>query len=318
MIGKITIGKSFAGCIKYCLEDKIKRQNQEPVFKNRAEVLMYNKCYGNTKELVQQFNEVRMLNQKVSKPILHITLSLAPGENLAKDKLMEMCEHCAKEMGFKNNQFIAVSHRDTTHQHLHLVVNRIGFDGRTVSDSNNYQKIANYCRQMELKYDLKQVLNPRRYLPGDQRSLPRYDQRKEQLREHIKEALKGCRNFFEFEQKMKAKGYEITKGRGISFTDEKKVKIKGSEVNYSLQTIEKILQKQCALPVKQVQENTSSNKLSSSIPTEVNRDSLPQQNSPQEETLLGSLMKPEQTNDMLSKDLLPKKGKKKQRKSRHF
>jgi hypothetical protein len=230
MIGKITIGKSFSGCIKYCLEDKIQKQNQEPVLKNRAEVFMFNNCFGNRAELVQQFNEVRQLNTKVSKPVLHITLSLAPREDLGKDKLMEMCGQCAKEMGFENNQFIAVSHRDTGHQHIHIVANRIGFDTKTVSDSNSYQKIANYCRKMELKYDFKQVLNPRKYLPKEQRNIPRFDQRKEQLRKHITEALKGCKHFNEFEWKMKAKGYEITKGRGISFTDEKKVKVKGSEV----------------------------------------------------------------------------------------
>ena len=72
---------------------------------------------------------------------------------------MEMSEHCAKEMGFKNNQYITISHCDTNHQHLHIIANRIGFDKRTVSDSNNFQKMANYCRKMELKYELKQVLN---------------------------------------------------------------------------------------------------------------------------------------------------------------
>ncbi len=46
--------------------------------KERAEVLMFNKCYGNEKELVQQFNEVRQLNPKLSKPVLNITLSLSP------------------------------------------------------------------------------------------------------------------------------------------------------------------------------------------------------------------------------------------------
>jgi len=77
---------------------------------------------------------------------LHITLSLAPGEQLPQDKLMEMCEHCAGEMGFENNQYIAVHHLDTNHQHIHIVANRIGFDKRTVSDGNNYQKIAKYCQ----------------------------------------------------------------------------------------------------------------------------------------------------------------------------
>ncbi len=70
MIGKITVGKSFRGCIAYCLNDKIQKQDQGQVMKDRAEVLMFNKCFGNEKELVQQFNEVRQLNTKLSKPVL--------------------------------------------------------------------------------------------------------------------------------------------------------------------------------------------------------------------------------------------------------
>jgi len=67
--------------------------------------------------------------------------------------------------------------------------NRIGFDKRTVSDSNNYQKIAKYCRKMELKYELKQVLSPRLYLSQKERLIPRQDIRKERLKEHIKQSL---------------------------------------------------------------------------------------------------------------------------------
>ncbi len=227
--------------LAYCLNDKSKTLQQEEIMKDRAEVLLFNKCFGNEKELAQQFNEVRQLNPKLSKPVLHITLSLAPDEILSKDELMGIAEDCSKELGFQNNQFIAISHRDTQHQHLHIVANRIGFDKRTVSDSNNYQKMAKFCRQMELKYDLKQVLNPIRFLPKEQRNTPRFDQRKEQLKQHIKEALKDCYNFNQFEQRMKEKRYQIIKGRGISFADEKKVKVKGSEVNYSLQTIEQII-----------------------------------------------------------------------------
>ncbi len=50
------------------------------------------------------------------------------------------------------------------------------------SDSNNFQKIAAYCRRMELKFDLTQVLSPRRFLPKDQRQIPRQDARKEKLK----------------------------------------------------------------------------------------------------------------------------------------
>lgn len=253
MIGKIIIGKSFGGCIGYCLNDKQQQPKGELVMENRAEVLLYNQCYGNEKEIITQFNDVRRLNPNLASPVLHITLSLAPGENLPKNKLMEMCEDCAQDMGFEKNQYIAIHHKDTNHQHLHIVANRVGFDRKTVSDRNNYQKIAQYCRKMEQKFELKEVLSPRRFLSAKERLIPRQDSRKEQLKKDIQQVLKTTKNYPQFEEKMTALGYQVLKGRGISFTDQKKVKIKGSEVGFSLAKIEKIF----ALKPEQEKQQTT-------------------------------------------------------------
>ncbi len=143
--------------------------------------------------------------------------------------------------------------------------NRIGFDKRTVSDSNNYQKIAKYCRKMELKYELKQVLSPRLYLSQKERLIPRQDIRKERLKEHIKQSLAESKIYADLEKLMKEKKYTIIKGRGISFIDDKKVKIKGSEVDYSLQTIEHILEKQSVLSIAQSTEMEKSSHLTYKI-----------------------------------------------------
>ena len=241
MIGKISVGKSFRGCISYCLEDKKLEMDEEPTLKNRAEILSYNFCFGNKKELIQQFSEVRLLNLKLSKPVLHITLSFAQGEQLARGRLIEMVEECARHMGFEKNQYISVYHGDTKHQHIHIVTNRVDFDGKTLKDNHNYKRIANFCRRMELKYDLKQVLSPRMFLPKELRQIPRHDQRKENLRQNIQQCLSKCHSYPDFEKQMQGKGYQIIKARGISFLDKQKVKVKGSEVGYSLQTIEKLL-----------------------------------------------------------------------------
>lgn len=311
MIGKVTIGKSFGGCLLYCLNDKI-QQEQETVMKNRAEVLMFNKCFGDQKELIQQFNEVRWLNPKLSKPVMHVTLSLAPGEHLTKDKWMEVAGQCAKEMGFENNQYIAIQHKDTGHEHLHIVANRVGFEKQTVSDSNSYKKIAAHCRKMEIKYELKQVLSPMRYLSKSQQLLPRQDQRKQQLTLQIQLALNSSRNYQEFEQAMKDKGYQVIKGRGISFVDDKKVKIKGSEVNYSLRTIEQILAQQKALvpysfinPSQQSGTLSSNHHSSNDLSKELSR-------------LLDVLVKPIQTNGAPNDTASQKKFKKKRKRSHHL
>jgi len=53
---------------------------------------------------------------------------------------------------------------------------------------------------------------------------------------------------------MEGLGYQVIKGRGISFIDDKKVKIKGSEVGFSLANIEKILALKQELAARQKQK----------------------------------------------------------------
>ena len=75
MIGKIKTGKSFRGCISYCLNDKKEKPGDKPVMKDRAELLLTNKCGGNERELIHQFNEVRRLNPKLAKPVSMVDIS---------------------------------------------------------------------------------------------------------------------------------------------------------------------------------------------------------------------------------------------------
>jgi len=61
------------------------------------------------------------------------------------------------------------------------------------------------------------------------------------LKAVIKQTLQGARSYQDFEKRMENKGYLVEKGRGIAFMDDKKVRTKGSEVGFSLQTIEQVL-----------------------------------------------------------------------------
>lgn len=250
MIGKVVTGKSFGHCIAYCLDDKILLTEEMKLelsiqdglqHRNRAEVLEYNYCYGDKYELAAQFQDVANLSRRVEKPVLHLTIRLAPGDQLTRAQWIEIGQEAAKEFGIDKNQYISVLHKDTAQPHIHIVANRVGYDGRVASDSNSYARMAAFCRRMEKKYGLKQVLSPRRFLSEKEKQIPRQDLRKLRLKEKIAEALKGARDFAEFERRMKAQGYRIDKGRGIAFEDDKKVRIKGSEVGYSLATIQRIL-----------------------------------------------------------------------------
>src|SRR5689334_11845502 len=108
MIGYVGTGQSFIGCISYDLEDKqeLTEDAKEQLslqdglqHKDRAEVLAYNKCFGDKYELAEQFREVARLSKRVEKPVFHFALRLAPGESCTTNQLVEMGEACAKEFG---------------------------------------------------------------------------------------------------------------------------------------------------------------------------------------------------------------------------
>lgn len=247
MIGYVGTGASFYECIRYCLEDKkglseddkrclSERENVQ--HKDRAEVLFYNQCYGNKYELAKEFGDVARLSKRVEKPVFHFALRLAPGELLDKDKWMEVGAECAREFGVAENQYICILHKDTREQHIHIVANRVGFDGKVASDSNSYKKMAALCRRLEKQFELKEVLSPGAFLPHHERAKKRSDTRRIKLETDIRQTLGKVKSWEEFATTMKGLGYELIKGRGIAFIDEKKVKIKGSEVGFPLSRIE--------------------------------------------------------------------------------
>ena len=111
---------------------------------------------------------------------------------------------------------------------------------------------------------------------------------------------------------MKEKGYEIIKGRGISFADEKKVKVKGSELNYSLQTIQKILEKQRIFLSHQIKKDGHGNRtFFKKEPLKVDTITHSIDEKEHSVKLLEELMKPEKLQEEIDKHLLQKKPKRK-------
>lgn len=336
MIGHVSIGRSFYHCISYCLEDKreLSEAKKDALamqdhlqHKGRAEVLEYNKCFGNKYELTQQFKDVKKLSRRVEKPVLHLALRLAPGETLTKEQLRAVGRECAAAFGIADNQYICVLHKDTKEQHIHIAGNRVGFDGKVANDSNNYKCMAELCRSLEKKYGLQEVLSPRAFLSPKDRLLPRHDSRKEKLRGDVQQTLKYSSSYLGFEKQMQDLGYKVLKGRGISFIDDKKVKIKGSEIGFSLAKIEKILSQKQRSAIKNTDEeknrNTDSQSIFNSSNTEKQNkdkqsytpDRTTEEFAKQSLGLLGQLMNVEYTADYVNPELQRKLQKKKKKSS---
>jgi hypothetical protein len=108
--------------------------NQE---KDAAVVFSQHLAGDNPQQITEEFKLIQEQNTRCQNNTLSFVLSPTreDGMNLSKEQLKEMTQKFIREMQLKQRQAIAFVHRDKAHTHVHVYVNRIGFDGKAYNDS---------------------------------------------------------------------------------------------------------------------------------------------------------------------------------------
>ncbi len=146
MIGKIIKGKSFQGCLSYVMG------------KTGAAVIGMNMDGKDPYSLANEFSLSWQLRPKLSYKVCHVILSLSPEEHLNNDAWQRAIAQYLKDMGFTNNQYVAVKHTDReNHEHIHLVTSRVRMDGSVVSDSWDWTRSQDIIRKLEQDFGLAAV-----------------------------------------------------------------------------------------------------------------------------------------------------------------
>ncbi len=149
MIGGITKGSCFSGCVEYALA--LKEKNKE------ARLLYSEGLLTDTpKDIIDGFECQRHLNSRVQHWCGHISLSYSPEDSarLSDEVMVKLALEYMEKMGIKNTQFIIARHLDKEHPHCHIVYNRVDNDGRCVSDSYEYYRSNAICKELKKKYGL--------------------------------------------------------------------------------------------------------------------------------------------------------------------
>ena len=145
MIAKAVKGTGFRGALAYDLAPE------------KGELLDTNMAGETPRELAAEFGAIRALRPGLGKAVLHVSLTTAPGEQLSDDQWREIGQRYLEGMGFSEHQYVLTRHTDTEHDHIHLVANRIGYDGQVVSDSHDYPRQEQLMREIEREYGLQEV-----------------------------------------------------------------------------------------------------------------------------------------------------------------
>jgi hypothetical protein len=226
MIGKVITGRSFAGCIAYNL------QREETRILDASGVRI-----TSVKDMTNDFNFQRKLNPNLGQAVGHIVLSWSVEDTskLSDTIMIERAKEYMDKMKIRDTQYLIVQHTDRQHPHLHLVYNRVGNDGQTITD--RYQKVVNakVCKEITLKYGYhlaegKAQVNRQRLKGSDQMRYEMYDA--------IKAAIKGASSWQQLEAALLKRQinvhYKYLSGtetvQGISFS-KGVTKFKGSEID---------------------------------------------------------------------------------------
>ena len=241
MIGKITKGSEFAGCVAYVLRE------------DKARLLAAEGVSGTPEEMAEQFELQTLLNDKVKNTVGHISLSFSPedGNRLRNDDslMVKIAYDYMEQMGIRDTQLIIARHTDRNHPHCHIVYNRVDNNGKTISDKNDRYRNEKACKVPTEKYGLymadgKEHVNTERLRPHDKAKYDIYEALKQELPkatswEQLREALHKQGIMTEFK-------YSRTGGRveGVKFIKGKHV-FSGSKIDrkFSFANIEKRLER---------------------------------------------------------------------------
>ena len=164
MIAKIIKGAYFGGVISYMLSKE----------EGKAMVLACNNIGFTDQNLcAHEFALQASMRPNVQKPVCHTILSFSASdtERLTSEMMVKIANEYLAKMGYGDTQSLIVRHCGRQHPHLHICINRIGNDGKTISDRNEKYRSTKICRELTERYGLtigegKQEVNRSR-LRGD-------------------------------------------------------------------------------------------------------------------------------------------------------
>ncbi len=196
MIGKIIAGSSFAGTVGYVMK------KQSRIFDAKDVTL------PDVREMVQDFKDQALLNPRIKNAVGHISLSFSPKDGVRMtDALMrDIAQEYMQRMGITDTQYLLVRHLDQPHPHCHLVYNRVGNNGQTISDKNIKIRNAKVCRALTEKYGLHLA-------PGKESvrrdHLREPDRTKYEIYDTIKTVLPQSRSWEELEKHLQEQGISM-------------------------------------------------------------------------------------------------------------
>jgi len=159
MVVEVSTGNGFRSTISYVHKEHEKDLPQD----KKPEVIDKNLVFGNTPEMARQMRFVSNANSRISKPVMHVSVSFDAKERISEEQRQKAVQSVLKEMGVKgsDHQYLIVKHNDTANPHYHIVLNKVDLDGKKLNlgfDGKKEEFIKNRLQVIADKIEQEQGL----------------------------------------------------------------------------------------------------------------------------------------------------------------
>ena len=169
---------------------------------------------------VAEMREQAALSSKCEKPVYHITIAFDPSDNPTEAELRGAVDRTLHDVGLEDHQALVVRHVDRDHAHVHVMVNRVGPDGRAWSTSQDRRKLRASVERQERELGVRWTGRNAR-AAGVGRETDRGFAR--EVRDRALGDLKDAPTWAELDARLQTKGLRIERrGRGAVVTDGKR------------------------------------------------------------------------------------------------
>ncbi len=199
MMAKIVKGQDFGGVVNYILN-----------LQKGAEILDSDGIMLEEQQtIIDSFKLQTELNPGISKPVGHTSLNFSSRdmEKLSSQLMVQIADDYMNQMGMTNTQYLIARHYDKEHPHIHLVFNRIDYNGETISDRNDRIRSAKICKELTRKYNLY-------FAPGKEKvkesRLKEPDKTRYEIYHKLKEIVPRCQNWNQLAETLNNQGIKVS------------------------------------------------------------------------------------------------------------
>ena len=125
-------------------------------------------------------------NTRCRNKFLRIEIGIAPKDEkrLSLESVRNLASNFARQIGLKNHQWVAVTHKDTDNMHIHIIANRISLYGEVYDTTFVSNRAARVAEELSRKYGMtiaKEVKTDRKH--QKEKSNPTREQTKKEVRQ---------------------------------------------------------------------------------------------------------------------------------------